>query len=112
MSDPTFKSLIDQTNQLAIQFPRHYTKQERLVDALEELGELAQAILIVEKIKTTNDPTKQRTVKDIADALSDVLYALILISQDYQLDYPREYQEMLTRLQTRLNQGEFKAHES
>ena len=103
----SFQSLVDQTKKIAAQFPHHYTKQNRMLDTVEEVGELAQAILMVEKIKTSNDPAKQRTVDDIADALCDVLYNLILLSRDYNIDYATEYQSMLTRLQSRLDKGEF-----
>lgn len=101
------QNLIQQTKKIAKQFPHQYTKQDRLLDAVEEMGELAQALLIVEKIKTTNDPIKQRTVDDIADALCDVLFNLILLADDYAIDYPTKYQQMLAQLQQRLKQGEF-----
>jgi NTP pyrophosphatase (non-canonical NTP hydrolase) len=107
-STQSLSSLIYQTKQLAGQFPHQLTKQDRLLDAVEEMGELAQAILMVENIKTTNDPTKQRTVADVADALCDVLFDLVILADDYHIDYENEYQDMLTRLQTRLNKGEFK----
>jgi len=103
-----FQELIENTRNLAVQFPNHYIKQDRLLDAMEEMGELAQAMLIVEKRKTTNDPSKQRTTKDIADGLCDLLYNLILLADDYQIDFTLEYRDMLSRLQHRINQGEFK----
>lgn len=101
------QDIIDQTKQIATKFPHHYTKQNRLLDAVEEMGELAQAVLITEKVKTTTDPAKQRTVDDIADSICDVMYNLILLAQDYQIDLPKEYQHMLSQLKTRLAAGEF-----
>ena len=102
-----FKQLIFKTKELSHRFPNRYTKQERLLDVMEEAGELAQAVLVVENIKTTNDPKKQKTISDIADAISDILFALINLAEDYQLDIVSEYKNMLTRLEKRLNQGEF-----
>ena len=58
----SFQSLVDQTKKIAAQFPHHYTKQNRMLDTVEEVGELAQAILMVEKIKTSNRAeVKQRS---------------------------------------------------
>ena len=64
-------------------------------------------MLIVEKVKMTNDPSKRRTVEDIADALCDVLYAVVLLARDYDLDLLTEYEHMLERLEKRLDSGEF-----
>ncbi len=103
----SMRELIEKTLRLARRFPKRYTKQERLLDVMEEAGELAQAVLIVERIKTTNDPLKQRTVEDIADAISDILFALIHVADDYGRDLIEDYAEMLVRLEKRLDKGEF-----
>lgn len=84
-----------------------YDKRSRLIDLVEEVGELAQAIHIVEGFKKTNDPKKSKTKEDVADAICDILYELILLAKDYQLDLPQEYQEMLVRLNERVDNGEF-----
>lgn len=104
-----FRELIERTLELSRRFPKRYTKQERLLDVMEEAGELAQAVLIVEKIKSTNDPRKQKTVEDVADAISDILFALIHVADDYGRDVVVDYEAMLDRLEERLNNGEFGA---
>lgn len=106
-----FQTLIDRTIKLSERFPNRYTKQARLLDVMEEAGELAQAVLIVEGIKTTNDPLKKRTVEDISDAISDILFALIHLSDDYHRNLITDYDAMLTRLEHRLDQGEFTKEE-
>ncbi len=55
----------------------------------------------------TNDPLKQRTEKDVADALADILYDLILLARDYDMDLEKEYVEMLVSLEKRIKKGEF-----
>jgi NTP pyrophosphatase (non-canonical NTP hydrolase) len=102
------KQIQEKTVTISKRFPNGYSKENRLVDLVEEVGELAQAMLIVDKLKTTNDPTKQKTVHDIADALADVLYNLLLLADDYGVDLDQEYQDMIWRLEKRLDEGEFK----
>ena len=105
MSD--IQDLVKQTKDLSSKFPNQYDKRSRLIDLVEEVGELAQAVHIVEGFKTTQDPAKQKTVADVADAICDILYELILLSQDYDLDLGVEYREMLQRLDKRVDAGEF-----
>jgi NTP pyrophosphatase (non-canonical NTP hydrolase) len=101
------QDLINQTKQIATRFPTHYTKQNRFLDAVEEMGEIAQAVLITENIKTTKDPAKQRDVNDIADGICDLIYNLFLLADDYHIDLPKAYQQMLAELNNRLDTGEF-----
>lgn len=107
MTKPSFQELIEMTRHVNATFEHQMDARDRMLDLVEEVGELAQALLIVEGRKKTNDPAKQKTKEDIADALCDVLYNLIILSQDYKLDLPSEYQAMLDRLQVRVAQGEF-----
>lgn len=105
-----FQALIDQTHRLRLEFENRgnkYDKRSRLIDLVEEVGELAQAIHIVEGFKRTNDPTKAKTTEDVADALADILYELVLLAHEYDLDLVEEYQKMLLRLENRLKAGEF-----
>jgi len=84
-----------------------YSKKDRVLDLVEEVGELAQAVLVVEKVKITNDPTKQKTKADIADSLGDCLYAIWCLADDYEIDLPTTYQDILFQLKRRVEAGEF-----
>ncbi len=84
-----------------------YDKKSRVLDMVEELGELSQAVQIVEGYKKTNDPAKARSIDDVADGLCDLLYEMVLLANDYELDLGKEYEEMLNRLKKRLESGEF-----
>lgn len=99
--------IIQKTFEVSSQFGSNYDKKERVLDLVEEVGELAQAVLVVEGVKHTNDPKKQKTVADIKDALSDCLFALIHLAKEYDTDLFEEYLQMLDRLKTRIVSGEF-----
>ena len=104
------KKIIAKTFEVSEEFTKRgavYDKKERVLDLVEEVGELTQAILIVEKVKHTRDPKKQKTIEDIKDALCDCLFALIHLSKEYDADLFNEYMAMLERLQRRLESGEF-----
>lgn len=97
------------TADLQKQFPRNFSKVELLADLTEEVGELAQAILITEKIKVTNDPNKRRTTEDVANALGDILFDVLVMAEKYGLDMEVEYQKVLEELKGRIGKGEFDA---
>jgi NTP pyrophosphatase (non-canonical NTP hydrolase) len=104
------KLLIDKTFEVSAEFDKRgatYDKKERVLDLVEEVGELAQALLIVEGVKQTQDPKKQKTVVDIKDALCDILFALVHLAKSYDTDLFEEYMLMLDRLKARLDSGEF-----
>lgn len=101
------KKLIQRTVGISKTFPTQYDKRDYMIDLAEEVGELAQAVLIVEKRKITNDPAKKRTVEDIADGLCDVMYDVIMLAERYGIELDEEYEEMLSRLEKRLEGGEF-----
>ena len=104
------KKLIKKTRELNVLFEdrsKKLSKEERFMDLVEEVGELAQAMLIVDRRKLTSDPKKQKTSEDIADALCVVLFDLILLADDYELDLEQEYRQTLKRMRERLEEGEF-----
>ncbi|OGV97294.1 hypothetical protein A2W24_06315 [Microgenomates group bacterium RBG_16_45_19] len=104
------KQIIQKTAEVSAEFEKRgaaFSKKDWVLDLAEEVGELAQAVLIVEGVKHTNDPKKQKTVEDIKDALSDILYDLSNLARDYQTDLFEEYEAMLERLKARLAGGEF-----
>lgn len=101
---------VNKTREVAREFEKKgqgYGKQERFMDLVEEVGELAQAMLIVDGAKVTNDPAKARTMKHIADALSDILFDVVLLADNYEIDLFGDYERMLEELKGRLESGEF-----
>ena len=73
---------------------------------VSEVGELAEAILEYDggKEKGTRNP---KGLEEIADALADIQYNLIILAQHYKIDLPKKYQEVLEEVNTRFAKGEF-----
>ena len=103
-----FKKLIKDTIVVKNKFKTSLGKQGRMLDLMEEVGELANAMLMVDGGKTSGNPAKQRTMADIADALADCLYDLIILADDYNIDLDKEYSGMLQKMKNRFRSGDLK----
>ena len=103
----TLKKLIDRTMTLDRRFPKQYSKEEGFMDLVEEVGELAQAMLISSGAKFTNDPTKQRSIEDVEDALCDVLFQVIRLAELHGIDLTISYPKVLNHIEERFTKGEF-----
>jgi len=101
-----FEELVKETLVIKNRFKTRLGKQGRMLDLMEEVGELASAMLYVDGGKTSGNPDRIKTRKDIADGLADVLYSLILLADHYKIDLPKEYSEMLQRCKWRFEKGE------
>lgn len=103
----SFKKLTQESKKIARNFPRKFQwkGKERLIDLMEEVGELANAILVYEKNKPKKVLFKGNS---IADALCDILFDLLLLADYYGIDLGEEYPQMLERLRERIKKGEFK----
>ncbi len=106
-----FEEIVKKTKELDSMFKQRFDTRDRALDLVEEVGELAQAMQIFEKRKLTNDPSKRRSKKDLADALADILYDVILLAGQYEINLEKEYIEMLERLKERVGRGEFDGNE-
>jgi NTP pyrophosphatase (non-canonical NTP hydrolase) len=76
--------------------------EARFIDLVEEVGELANAILVKENIKT-----RKKRSSDLADSIADVLYNLILLAHLYGFELDKIYEEMLDELKKRVENKEF-----
>ena len=79
-----------------------WSAEARLIDLMEEVGELSNAILVKEGYKN-----KKRAKAELEDSLCDVLYELLILSELYGIDLEREYVNKLKRLEQRIKQREF-----
>lgn len=100
------RKLTEKTKKVSGGFPQRFQwdKKERFIDLVEEVGELANALLIEEKKKP------QRVLhpgNSIADALCDLLFDLLLLADLYEVDLEKEYPAMLKRLKERIKSGQF-----
>lgn len=100
------KALTEKTKKISAGFPKKFQwdARERFIDLVEEMGELANAILIEEKKKPASTLHRGNSV---ADALCDLLFDLLLLADYYGVDFEKEYPDMLKRLKERIKNGEF-----
>lgn len=80
---------------------KRYGIEALVLDLMEEVGELANAILIEEGHK----PEKRRRA-ELVDSVCDVLYDLLRIADHYKIDLEKEYQKVLEQLKERGRKGE------
>jgi len=99
----TLRQLIKQTKKITKKFPDpHWKAETRFVDLVEEIGELANAILVAEKRKS-----KKRQKAEIADSLCDCLWNIFILADIYGIDLDSEYQTVLKDVEKRISQGDF-----
>ncbi|MBL7159724.1 hypothetical protein ISS85_04565 [Candidatus Microgenomates bacterium] len=96
------KKLINEVLKVNKKFPQAMSKEGRFIDLVEEVGELANAILVTEKHKS-----KKCMRAEIADSFADILYDLIVLADLYELDLEEEIKAMLKRLEKRIKKKEF-----
>ncbi len=79
-----------------------WTPEVIMLDLMEEVGELANAILVKEDYKSV-----KREISGLKDSMADILYALIRLANFYKIDIKDEYMKMLKELKNRIDRGEF-----
>jgi NTP pyrophosphatase (non-canonical NTP hydrolase) len=73
-----------------------------LADMAEEVGELANAILVDRGFKSRN-----RKRAEIADSLCDILFDIFMVAEYYGLEMGTEYEKVLKKITERIESGEF-----
>lgn len=107
MSNVSFQDIIQKTRELDAKFPNRYDARDHFIDLVEEVGELAQAMQIAGGRKMTTLAAKQRGREDVVDAICDVLFELIRLSDKLGVDLEAEYLNVLKHIQGRIEKGEF-----
>lgn len=103
-----FAKLVKDTIVVKNKFKTSLGKQGQMLDLMEEVGELANAMLMVDGGKTSGNPDKQRTKEDVADALADCMYDLIVLADHYDIDLDKEYTSMIKKMHDRFKSGDLK----
>jgi NTP pyrophosphatase (non-canonical NTP hydrolase) len=80
----------------------HWDSKERFMNLVEEVGELANAILCREKRKGA-----KRRRSDLADSIGDILFNLLILAKHYGVDLNKEYPKVLEDLKKRSKNGDF-----
>lgn len=103
----TLNELKKETKKIADKFHNeNWTIHTRLVELVEEVGELANAIQTEEGFKS-----KKRKKSDVTNSVCDVLFEVLLIADYYNIDLDKEYKDVLVEIDTRRKNGDFD-HES
>lgn len=96
------KELTEKTRAVAKKMPIQWSTPIRFIDLVEEIGELANALLGEWQEKP---PLGRKD--DVEDALCDILYDLLLLSHDFDIDLEKSYLKSLKKLDERIKKGEF-----
>lgn len=104
MNKPTLNQLKTETKNVADAMPNKnkWTIHNRLVELMEEVGELANAIQTEEGFKS-----KKRKKSEVIDSVCDSLFELLLIADHYKIDLDKEYPAVLKQIDDRRKSGEF-----
>lgn len=103
MNKPSLNELMTATKKVADKMPnKGWTIHTRFVELVEEVGELANAIQTDEGFKS-----KKRKKSEVTDSVCDILYALLLIADNYKIDLDKEYPAVLKQIDDRRKSGEF-----
>ena len=103
MTKLTLNEAKKQTKVVTDRFPhKNWTVHTRLVELMEEVGELANAIQTEEGFKS-----KKRKKSELTNSVCDVLFELLSIAEHYHIDLDKEYPAVLEEIDTRRKNGEF-----
>lgn len=83
-------------------FPRKYDAKTEYVNLVEEVGELANAILL-----ESGDKPEKRRRAELADSFADVLFALVVTAESYKVDLEKELVQTLGEIDNRLQEKEY-----
>ena len=93
---------VKKTKEVSDQMPKQYGIYQRMVELMEEIGELANAIQTEQKFKP---PSRRKA--DLINSVCDVLFEVFSISSIYNLDLDTEYPKVLNEINSRREKGEF-----
>lgn len=85
--------------------PRHEQEWDGkvlLIDLMEEVGELANAVLVEEGAKSEKVRKAQ-----LGDSFGDILFALMLLADYYGVDLEKEFHAATDQISERLAAGKF-----
>lgn len=104
MKKQSLNDLVKLTEKVASQMPnaKKWTIHNRLVELMEEVGELSNAIQTDEGFKSN-----KRKKSDLTDSVCDVLFELLIIAAYYKVDLDKEFPKVLLQIDDRRKKGEF-----
>jgi NTP pyrophosphatase (non-canonical NTP hydrolase) len=82
---------------------KRWDAKTRLIDLMEEAGELANAVLV----EQGNKPLRRKK-SDLVDSVCDVLFAVFMMANVYDIDLEKEYLKVLDHIKERDRKGDFR----
>lgn len=98
----TFQQLCDAVLETGQRFPNKWDLKTHYIDLVEEVGELGNAILV-----ESGDKSIKRKRAQLNDSFADVLFELIMMSDEAGVDLEQALSEMLTELKVRQENQEY-----
>ncbi len=74
----------------------------RFIDLVEEVGELANAIMLEH-----GDKAEKRRKAELIDSVCDTLFDLLMLADAYGIDLDKEYPKVLEQITNRVKDGGF-----
>jgi len=81
---------------------RKWDTKTRFIDLVEEVGELANALIL----EHGNKPERARRA-ELVDSVCDVLFDLLILAEMYNIDLDKEYPKVLDHIRKRNEEGQF-----
>lgn len=98
----TFQQLCDEVLEAGQRFPNKWDLKTHYIDLVEEVGELGNAILV-----ESGDKSIKRKRAQLNDSFADVLFELIMMSDEAGVDLEQALLEMLDELKVRQENREY-----
>lgn len=76
--------------------------ETRFIDMVEEVGELANALMVEHGFKGEN-----RRRAELVDSICDILFDLLILANHFKVDLNKEYPKVLKQIEERTKRGEF-----
>lgn len=94
----------DRTERVTSRIPQNkpWTIHNRMVELMEEVGELSNAIQTDEGFKS-----KKRKKSELVDSVCDVLFEVLNIAAHYKVDLDTQYPKVLKQIDDRRKSGQF-----
>ena len=102
MQKITFEEIINRIREVHKKFPRKYDRKTEVINLLEEVGELANAVLV-----DSGDKPEKRRRAQLKDSFADILFALTATADAFDVDLEEELLKTLNEIEDRQNKKEY-----
>ena len=93
---------LNTVNEMVSHGATKWDSKTRFISLVEEVGELANAIMLEHGDK----PEGVRRA-ELTDSICDALFNLLLLAKNYDIDLNKEYNELLEQLKLRFKDGKY-----